>query len=108
MSASDTAHHCRTRKAWWVGLARGIAATAVTVLASGFMVEPPNTDTFCVTCHAMPPFRIAWQESVHGGNNRQGVAAQCVDCHLPHGNFLRVPHHQGDHRHRRCDSKPDL
>ena len=60
----------------------------IVVLASGFMVETTNTDTFCVSCHVMKPFRTAWQESVHGGKNRQGFAAQCVDCHLPHGNFV--------------------
>ncbi|MEN8141461.1 MAG: NapC/NirT family cytochrome c [Thermodesulfobacteriota bacterium] len=78
----------RGKKALWVGLFMGVLLALVTVLASGFMVETTNTDTFCVSCHAMTPFRASWKESVHGGQNPQGFAAQCVDCHLPHGNFV--------------------
>jgi cytochrome c nitrite reductase small subunit len=77
-----------SRKTWWVGLSAGVLIALITVLASGFMVETTNTDTFCVSCHSMIPFRTAWKESVHGGRNPQGFAAQCVDCHLPHGNFM--------------------
>ncbi len=72
----------------WVGLGMGFVSAIALVLASGFMVETTNTDKFCVSCHAMTPFRTAWQNSVHGGRNPQGFAAQCVDCHLPHGNFV--------------------
>ena len=76
------------KQALLIGLSMGVVLTIVTVLASGFMVETTNTDTFCITCHAMVPFRASWQESVHGGQNPQGFAAQCVDCHLPHGDFV--------------------
>ena len=75
-------------KTLMVGLSVGVLLSVVTVLASGFMVETTNTDTFCASCHAMEPARISWQESVHGGMNPQGFRAQCVDCHLPHGNFV--------------------
>ena len=77
------------KKSWWFGLTIGVVLTIVTVLASGFMIETTNTDTFCVSCHIMTPFRTSWQEAVHGGQNPQGFAAQCVDCHLPHGNFFQ-------------------
>lgn len=80
--------HPRGRKALWTGISMGVLLALVTVLASGFMIETTNTDAFCVKCHAMTPFRASWQESVHGGQNPQGFAAQCVDCHLPHGNFV--------------------
>jgi len=76
------------RKAWWVGATVGTFLTAVAVLASGFMIETTNKDTFCISCHVMKPFRTSWQAAVHGGMNRQGFAAQCVDCHLPHGDFF--------------------
>ena len=76
------------KKGWWFGAGIGIVLTVITVLASGFMIETTNTDTFCVSCHVMTPFRTAWQDAVHGGKNPQGFAAQCVDCHLPHGNFF--------------------
>lgn len=88
MSSTEMAHRSGKKKAWRLGIAIGVLVTVITVLASGFMVETTNTDSFCVSCHVMTPFRTAWQESVHGGKNPQGFAAQCVDCHLPHGNFL--------------------
>jgi cytochrome c nitrite reductase small subunit len=87
MTMTSTPDKSRNQRAWWVGLTIGITLMLVTVLASGFMIETTNTDTFCVSCHVMTPFRTAWQGSVHGGINPQGFAAQCVDCHLPHGNF---------------------
>lgn len=77
-----------SRIGWWFGLSIGVVLTFLVVLASGFMIETTNTDTFCVSCHAMTPFRASWQEAVHGGQNPQGFAAQCVDCHLPHGSFV--------------------
>ena len=84
----DLLEKLRKNKLIVIGLTAGVLITVVTVLASGFMVETTNTDTFCVTCHAMMPSRISWQDSVHGGQNPQGFRAQCVDCHLPHGNFI--------------------
>lgn len=77
-----------SRIGWWFGLSIGVVLTFMVVLASGFMIETTNTDTFCVSCHAMTPFRTSWQAAVHGGVNPQGFAAQCVDCHLPHGSFV--------------------
>ncbi|NDV18447.1 acetyl-CoA carboxyl transferase [Pseudodesulfovibrio sp. JC047] len=75
-------------KRWWPGILVGVFLTAVCVLASGFMIEVTNTDSFCVTCHVMQPFRTAWTNAPHGGANEKGVVAQCVDCHLPHGDFV--------------------
>lgn len=72
---------------WGAGF--GIMATVLLVLASGFMIESTNTDTFCVRCHYMHPFRDSWRASVHGGSNPRGVVAQCVDCHLPHDNYIQ-------------------
>ncbi len=76
------------KKLLLTGLMAGVFLTLVMVLASGFMVETTNTDQFCVSCHVMTPFRNAWAESKHGGQNARGFKAQCVDCHLPHGNFV--------------------
>ncbi len=78
----------RIRKPLVVGVVVGVVLTVVMVLASGFMIDTTNTDVFCAKCHIMKPFRMAWQNAVHGGHNPQGFAAQCVDCHLPHGNFF--------------------
>jgi cytochrome c-type protein NapC len=75
-------------KGWLLGLAVGIVATVMIVLLSGFMVDSTSDDAFCASCHIMEPFQASWKQSVHGGNNPQGFAAQCVDCHLPHSNFV--------------------
>ncbi len=32
----------------------------------------------------MKPMTQSHYASAHGGNNKFGVSAQCVDCHLPH------------------------
>ncbi len=89
MSSDASLPKTGNRKPWIVGLIAGVVLAIVTVLASGFMIETTNTDTFCVSCHIMKPFRTAWQKSVHGGQNPQGFAAQCVDCHLPHEGFIK-------------------
>lgn len=89
MTSAGTPKRSGGKKGWWFGVFVGVVLTIVIVLASGFMIETTNTDTFCVTCHIMTPFRTAWQEATHGGQNPQGFAAQCVDCHLPHGNFFQ-------------------
>jgi cytochrome c-type protein NapC/trimethylamine-N-oxide reductase (cytochrome c) cytochrome c-type subunit TorY len=76
------------RNVWLSGAIMGALLTVVSVLASGYMVEATNTDTFCVSCHVMKPFQTSWKESKHGGMNSKGFQAQCVDCHLPHGSFV--------------------
>ena len=76
------------KKGWWFGIVGVVVLTIVLVLSSGFMIDITNKDVFCATCHVMKPFRAAWQEDAHGGKNPQGFAAQCVDCHLPHGDFF--------------------
>ncbi len=76
------------KKGWLLGTIFGVVFSVLVVLASGFMMDTTNKDVFCASCHIMEPFRTSWQGSVHGGQNPQGFVAQCVDCHLPHGNFL--------------------
>ncbi|MBN1377737.1 MAG: NapC/NirT family cytochrome c [Gammaproteobacteria bacterium] len=39
---------------------------------------------FCGGCHTMQPLVKSFRDDKHGGNNQFGVAAECVDCHLPH------------------------
>jgi len=88
MSSKVTHGKSGLTKMWIFGAFVGVVGAIVVVLASGFMVETTNTDTFCAGCHVMEPFRTSWKDSVHGGKNPQGFTAQCVDCHLPHGNFV--------------------
>jgi len=78
----------KTAKNWIIGAACGAFWVLIVVLATGFMVEATSDDGFCGSCHVMKPFRTAWSNTPHGGQNQQGVTAQCVDCHLPHGNFV--------------------
>jgi len=75
MASADAPKKAGSKKGWWFGVIIGVVLTAVTVLASGFMIETTNTDTFCVSCHIMTPFRTSWQDAVHGGQNPQGFAA---------------------------------
>ncbi len=88
MTEKGTGSPKKCKMTLWVGLVTSCVVTVGAVLATGFMVEATSSDKFCVSCHVMTPFRTAWQNSVHGGKNSKGVVAQCVDCHLPHGNFV--------------------
>ncbi len=40
-----------------------------------------GNDKFCGGCHVMEPMVQTWKKSVHGGNNKAGVAAECSACH---------------------------
>jgi len=88
MASTSSSKTKASKTGWYFGILIGVILMAVIVLASGFMIETTNTDEFCVSCHVMTPFRTAWKNSVHGGQNPQGFTAQCVDCHLPHGSFI--------------------
>ena len=47
-------------------------------------IRKTESGQFCSKCHTMEPMTQTHYASPHGGNNKFGVAAQCVDCHLPH------------------------
>ncbi len=47
-------------------------------------IKKTESGKFCSKCHTMEPMTQTHAMSPHGGNNSYGVAAQCVDCHLPH------------------------
>ncbi|OVE81851.1 hypothetical protein BVY04_02275 [bacterium M21] len=47
-------------------------------------VERTSDAKFCGSCHSMEPMTKSYHLSVHGGNNKDGTVATCVDCHLPH------------------------
>jgi len=49
MASADKPKKSGSKKGWWFGLIVGIVLVTVTVLASGFMIETTNTDTFCVS-----------------------------------------------------------
>lgn len=41
-----------------------------------------STPEFCSICHEIEPAYNQWKTSSHA-NNRRGVVAYCMDCHLP-------------------------
>ncbi|AFI05740.1 cytochrome c3 family protein [Helicobacter cetorum] len=50
------------------------------------IVEKTADDKFCGYCHIMQPMVKSFLQDSHGGNNKVGFKAKCVDCHLPHNN----------------------
>ncbi len=58
------------KRAWLVGVVVGVLLSIVMVLASGFMIDTTNKDTFCVTCHVMTPFRTSDAHRGHIGDGR--------------------------------------
>ena len=63
----------------------GLVVGAVGVIGTQVAVAVTGTDQFCgTTCHSHEQFVYPeHQLSVHY-NNRVGVRAMCVDCHVPH------------------------
>jgi len=46
-------------------------------------LELTNTETFCISCHAMKDFVYEEYKTTIHYNNRTGVRAICPDCHVP-------------------------
>jgi cytochrome c-type protein NapC len=64
------------------------------------VIEATSDRAFCTVCHSMEPFAQAYDQDSHGGRNPGGVAAACVDCHLPHTGpvrYLAAKVHTGLH-----------
>ncbi|MBR8465068.1 NapC/NirT family cytochrome c [Campylobacter sp. faydin G-140] len=54
------------------------------------LIHSTGDDKFCVSCHEwMDPFVKTYQKSTHGGTNKIGFKAKCVDCHLPHDSYIK-------------------
>jgi len=64
----------------------GILIGMLLSLFTAHIVEETSDEKFCGTCHTMTPMVKAFEADIHGGNNRVGFKAKCVDCHLPHNN----------------------
>ncbi len=70
----------------------GIAAVLILAVVAWMVMETGVEVTshagFCGTCHAMEPMVASYKESIHGGNNPYGVAADCTACHTSHKNVV--------------------
>ncbi|MBI4619679.1 MAG: NapC/NirT family cytochrome c [Desulfobacterales bacterium] len=58
-----------------------LVASSLFVLIQYAMVRT-STPQFCATCHEMEFAYDTWKSSSHF-NNRHGLVAECMDCHLP-------------------------
>ncbi|PID76919.1 MAG: cytochrome C [Deltaproteobacteria bacterium] len=66
----------------------GVCLGLILSLAGVEMVEHTSGVRFCSMCHSMKGVAEAYKNDVHGGSNKYGVKAKCVDCHLPHDNVF--------------------
>jgi cytochrome c-type protein NapC len=67
-------------------LSFGIVFGLVLSLGIAEMISRTGDRAFCASCHTMEPVALSYAEDIHGGNNKRGFSAECVDCHLPHDN----------------------
>ena len=67
-----------------IGLLLGIIISYITAVE----IKKTEDGEFCSKCHTMAPMTQTHYKSTHGGANKFGVSAQCVDCHLPHDTIL--------------------
>ncbi len=64
-------------------LAAGFIAGMVFWGGFNWSLELTNTESFCISCHAMEAFPFAeYKQTVHY-TNRTGARASCPDCHVP-------------------------
>jgi len=63
-----------------VGIVLGIFLSYTTAIE----IRKTESGKFCGSCHTMQRATQAHYRSTHGGENKYGISAQCVDCHLPH------------------------
>ncbi|MBN2695473.1 NapC/NirT family cytochrome c [bacterium] len=73
----------------------GIFLGAILSFIFAIMVEETSDESFCGSCHTMKPMVESFLQSKHGGNNKLGIKAKCVDCHLPHNNLLNYLFRKG-------------
>lgn len=53
------------------------------------LVHSTSDDKFCTLCHEwMDPIVKSYHDDVHGGANKHGFKAKCVQCHLPHDSYI--------------------
>ncbi|HIP54859.1 MAG TPA: cytochrome C [Sulfurimonas autotrophica] len=66
----------------------GIVVGTVGSFTTAVMVKETSGKEFCTQCHTMQPMADSYLADTHGGNNKEGLTAKCVDCHLPHDSLM--------------------
>lgn len=69
------------RQAWTLLLSGSVLLAGQRGVDSPSPASAPRTT--CARCHTMTSHRASWEKGNHA------KVATCVDCHLPHGPFLR-------------------
>ncbi|WP_297444046.1 NapC/NirT family cytochrome c [Sulfurimonas sp.] len=66
----------------------GVGIGSMGSFTTAVMVEKTSGEDFCAQCHTMEPMTQSYLADIHGGNNKEGLRAKCVDCHLPHDSLF--------------------
>ncbi|GAB0150094.1 MULTISPECIES: NapC/NirT family cytochrome c [unclassified Marichromatium] len=77
------------KKRTWLLLGSGGVLLLAGLASGSWMVtetalQATSDREFCSSCHTMDAFVASYDQDVHGGQNPQGLRADCADCHLPH------------------------
>jgi len=65
----------------------GMLVGTILSYTAAVVIQKTADDKFCATCHTMQPMIDSYHDDVHGGNNKLGFKATCLDCHLPHNSL---------------------
>lgn len=66
-----------------------LAFAFIVFFGGSALVHSTQDDKFCTLCHEwMDPMVNTYHKDTHGGANKFGVKAKCVDCHLPHETYI--------------------
>jgi cytochrome c nitrite reductase small subunit len=67
----------------WIPFALGLFVAVMVYVVTTVTAERFSTPEYCgATCHEMNTAYSTWEISAHHANS-SGVAAECIDCHLP-------------------------
>lgn len=67
----------------------GFVVAVFFMLFSTAQIVSTNKVSFCASCHEMKVFHETWKMAAHGTIHKGAARAKCVDCHLPHGGFMK-------------------
>ncbi|MGK5092971.1 NapC/NirT family cytochrome c [Deltaproteobacteria bacterium TL4] len=77
-----------TRNQLLVTLGAGVLIGMGLWSALDVMLRQTASAEFCGGCHTMQGSVESYRNDFHGGNNKEGMAVLCTDCHLPQNSQL--------------------